>query len=88
MTKEYELDESETNKPLLDAKDFLKVLRCYWVTNINFFLYERYRLYVATILLLIALIGSRLGALLGITYDDIDLFVLRDKKTSEIALTL
>ena len=82
------MDESETNKPLLNVKDFLEVLRCHWVININFFSYERYRLYVATILLLIALINSRLGALLGIIYDDIDLFVLCDKKIDKIVLAL
>jgi len=88
LTKEHGLDESETDKPLLDAEDFLEVLRCHWVTDTNFFPYERYRLYVATILLLAALTGSRPGALLGITYGDIDLFVLRDKKTGEVALAL
>jgi integrase len=58
------------------------------VTDTNFFPYERYRLYVATILLLAALTGSRPGALLRIMYSDIDLFVLRDRKTGEIALTV
>lgn len=56
--------------------------------DINFFSYERQRVQVAILLLLIAIIDSRFEALLGIIYDNIDLFVLRDKKTSEIALTL
>lgn len=72
---------------MLDAKDFLEVLRYYWVTDTNFFPYERYRLYIATILLLAAFTGSRPRALLGIIYSDIDLFVLRDKKIREVALT-
>lgn len=58
------------------------------MTDTNVFPYERYRLYNATILLLAALTGSRPGALLGITYGDIDLFVLRDNKTGEVALAL
>ena len=51
------------------------------MTDTNFFPYERYRLYITTILLLAALTGSRPRALLGITYGDINLFVLRDKET-------
>ncbi|KAL9098052.1 MAG: hypothetical protein Q9163_006211 [Psora crenata] len=84
----YELDDSKTDKPLLDADDFIEVLHCHWVTDTNSFPYERQRVQVATLLLLAAVTGSRPGALLGITYGDIDLFVLRDKRTGEIALTL
>jgi len=44
---------------------------------------------VATLLLLVVVVtSSRPGALLGITYGDIDLFVLCDKNTGEIALTI
>ncbi|KAL8706328.1 MAG: hypothetical protein Q9201_000611 [Fulgogasparrea decipioides] len=88
LAKEHGLDYSETDKPLLDAEDLLEVLRCYWVTYTNSFLYERHRVQVATLLLLAAVTGSRPGALLGITYGDIDLFMLRDKGTGEVALTL
>jgi len=82
------LDDSETDKPLLDVEDFLEVLRCHWVTDTNSFPHERQRVQVATLLLLAAVTGSRPGALLAITYSDIDLFVLRDQKTGEVALTL
>ena len=69
-------------------EDFLEVLRCHWVMDTNTFPQERQRVQLAIILLLAALTGSRPGALLGITYQDIDLFVQRDKKTGEVALTL
>ena len=72
----------------MDIEDFLEVLRYYWVTDTNLFPHERQRVQVAIILLLAAVTGSRPGALLGITYGDIDIFVLRDIKTGEIALTL
>ncbi|KAL9040656.1 MAG: hypothetical protein Q9214_004396 [Letrouitia sp. 1 TL-2023] len=88
LAQEHSLDDSETDKPLLDAEDFLEVLRCHWVTDTNSFPHERQRVQVATLLLLAAVTGSRPGALLGITYGDIELFVLRDKKTGEVALTL
>jgi len=82
------LDDSETNKPLLDVEDFLKVLRCHWVIDTNSFPHERQRVQVATLLLLAAVTDSRPRALLRIAYGDIDLFVLRDQKTSEVVLTL
>ena len=88
LAKEHVLDGSETDKPLLDAEDFLEVLRCHWVTDSNPFPHERQRVQVATLLLLAAVTGSRPGALLGITYGDMNLFVLRDKRTGEVALTL
>lgn len=88
LVKEHVLNDSETDKSLLNAKDFLKILRCHWVTDINFFSHERRRVQIATLLLLTAVTASRLRALLRITYEDIELFVLRDKKTGEIALTL
>ena len=43
---------------------------------------------ITTILLVAAFTGSRPGAILGITYRDLDLFVQRDKTTGEVALTL
>ena len=69
-------------------EDFLEVLRCHWVTDTNTFPQEWQRVQLATILLLAALTGSRPGALLGIAYQDIDLFVQQDKKTGEVVLTL
>jgi len=56
--------------------------------NINFFSHERQRVQIVTLLLLIAIIDSHLETLLRIIYDDIDMFILRDKKIDEIALTL
>ena len=82
LAQEHDSDDSETDKPLLDAEDFLEVLRCHWMTDTNSFPHERQRVQLATILLLIALTGSSPEALLGITYRDIDLFVFRDKKTA------
>jgi len=56
--------------------------------NINFISHERQRVQIVTLLLLIAIIDSHLETLLRIIYDDIDMFILRDKKIDEIALTL
>ncbi len=88
LAEEHGLDDSETDKPLLDAEDFLEVLRCHWVTDTNTFPHERQRVQLVTILLIAAFTGSRPSALLGITYRDLDLFVQRDKITGEVALTL
>ena len=88
LAEEHRLDDSETDKPLLDAVDFVELLRCHWVTDTNTFPHERQRVQLATILLVAAFTGSRPGALLGITYRDLDLFVQRDKTTGEVALTL
>ncbi len=88
LTQEHDLNDSEINKLLLNVKDFLKMLCCHWVMNINFFSHERQRVQIVTLLLLIAIIDSHLETLLRIIYDDIDMFILRDKKIDEIALTL
>ena len=88
LAEEHGLDDSETDKPLLNAVDFVELLRCHWVTDINTFPHERQRVQLATILLVAAFTGSRPGALLGITYRDLDLFVQRDKSTGEVVLTL
>jgi len=88
LTQEHNLNNSKMNKLLLNVKDFLKMLRCHWVMNINFFLHERQQMQIITLLLLIAIIDSRSETLLSIIYDDINLFMLRDKTTSEIALIL
>ena len=76
LVKEHGLDDSETDKPLLNVEDFLEVLHCHWVTDTNSFPHQRQRAQIATLLLLAAVTG------------DFDLFVLRDKKIGEIALTL
>ena len=73
--------------PLLDAVDFVELLRCHWVSDTNTFPQERQRIQLATILLVAAFTGSRPGAILGITYRDLDLFVQRDKTTGEVALS-
>ena len=88
LAEEHRLDDSETDKPLLDAVDFVELLRCHWVTDTNTFPHERQRVQLATVLLVAAFTGSRPGALLGITYHDLDLFVQRNKTTGEVALTL
>ena len=88
LAEEHRLDDSEIDKPLLDAIDFVELLRCHWVSDINTFPHERQRVQLATILLVAAFTGSRSGALLGIIYRDLDLFVQRDKVTGEVALTL
>lgn len=41
LAEEHGLDDSETDKPLLDAEDFLEVLRYHWVTDTNTFPHER-----------------------------------------------
>ena len=88
LAEEYRLDDSETDKPLLDTVDFVELLRCHWVSDINTFPHERQRVQLATILLIAAFTRSRPGALLGITYRDLDLFIQRDKIIGEVALTL
>ena len=75
LAEEHGLDDSETDKPLLDAEDFLEVLGCHWVTDINAFPHVRQRVQLATILLFAAFSESRPGALFEITYRDLDLFV-------------
>jgi len=72
----------------MDVEDLWEVLPCHWVTDTNSFPHERHRVQVATLLLLAAFTGSRPGALLGINYEDVDLFILRDKRTGKLALTM
>lgn len=88
LIEEHRLDDSETDKPLLNAVDFVELLRCHWVSDTNTFPHERQRVQLATVLLIAVFIGSRPGAFLGITYRDLDLFVQRDKITGEVALIL
>ena len=88
LAKEHGLDDSEMDKALLDTEDLLEVLCCYWVTDNNCFPHEPHRVQVAALLLLAAVTGPRSGALLAITYGDIDLFMLQDTRTGKVALTL
>ena len=87
LAEEHRLDDSETNKPLLDAVDFVELLRCHGVSDTSTFPHERQRVQLTAILLVTAFTGSRPEALLGITYRDLDLIVQRDKATGEVALT-
>lgn len=41
LAKEHELDETETDKPVLEAEDLLELLQCHWVTDTNIFPHER-----------------------------------------------
>lgn len=66
----------------------MEVLHCHWAKDTNTFPNERQRIQLATILLLAAFTGSRPGALLRIRYEDLDLFVQRDKKSGEVAIML
>ena len=87
LAEDYNLDFDETDKPLLDVEDSGKILQCHWVTDTNTFPNERRRIQLATILLLSAYTTSRPGALLEITYGDIELFV-QQKKTGEEQLMM
>jgi hypothetical protein len=81
LIEEYGLDNSETEKPLLEADDFVEVLQYHWASDINVFPHERQRIQVAAILLLIAFIGSKPAALLNLEYCDLDLYIDKDRKT-------
>jgi len=88
LTEEYGLDNSETEKPLLEADDFVKALQYHWVSDVNVFPHERQRVQIAAILLLAAFTGSRPGALLNIEYRDLNLYVDKDRKTGQHVLKL
>ena len=85
---EHDLDDRETEKPLLDVEDFWEVLQCHWVMDTNKFPHERRRVQLATILLIAAYTTSHPRALLEIRYGDVKLFVQRDVKTVEVGLML
>ena len=88
LTKKHRLNDNETDKLFLNAIDFVKLLRCYWIININIFSHKRQRIQLITILLIVVFIKSRFEALLEITYRDLNLFVQRDKIIEEITLIL
>jgi Protein of unknown function (DUF3435) len=85
LTQEYSLDNTETEKPLLEAGDFVEVIQYHWVSDINVFPNERQRVQVAAILLLAAFTGSRPHAL---EYRNLELYVDKDRKTGEHVLKL
>jgi hypothetical protein len=80
LTEEYHLDNIETEKPLLEADDFVEVIQYHWVSDINIFPNERQRVQLAAILLL--------AAFTGLTYGDLDLYVDRNSKTGAHVLKL
>ena len=41
-TEEYGLENIETEKPLLEADDFIEVIRYHWISDINIFPNERH----------------------------------------------
>ena len=88
LTEEYDLDNTETEKPLLEADDFAEVIQYHWVSDINVFPNERQRVQLAAILLLAAYTGSRPHALLSLTYRDLDLYVDRDSESGAHVLKL
>ncbi len=88
MTEEYGLDNTETEKPLLEDDEFVEVIQYHWVSDINIFPNERQRVQFAAILLLAAFTGSRPYTILSLTYRDLDLYVDRDKNTGEHVLKL
>jgi hypothetical protein len=88
LTKEYRLDNMEKESLLLEADDFREVIQYHWASDINFFPNEQQRVQVVAILLLAAFTGSRPGALLLITYCDLQLYVERDCKTGKHELKL
>lgn len=47
LVKEHDLNDSETDKLLLDAEDFLEMLRCHQVTDTNSFPHQYQGLQVA-----------------------------------------
>ncbi|KAL6240326.1 hypothetical protein RBB50_012764 [Rhinocladiella similis] len=88
LTEEYDLDNSEVEKPLLEAEDFVELVRYHWVSDINVFPNERQRLQLAAILLLLAFTGSRPQALLDLTYRDLDLYIEKNPETGADMLRL
>jgi integrase len=88
LTRDNGLDNTETEKPLVEADEFVEIIEYHWVSDINVFPNERQRVQLAAILLLAALTGSRPSALLSLTYRDLHLYADRDRKTGEHALRL
>ena len=88
MTEEYDLDNTETEKLLLEADDFVELIRYHWASDINVFPNERQRIQLAAILLLAAFTGSRPEALLSLTYRDLNLYVDAGNETREHVLRL
>jgi hypothetical protein len=87
LTEEYSLDNTESEKPLLEAEDFVEVIRYHWVSDINIFPNERQSPVRG---------NSAAGcihrfkplALLSLTYRDLSLYVDKDKNTGEHVLKL
>ncbi len=88
LTEEYGLDDIEVEKPLLEADDFVELIRYHWASDINVFPNERQRLQLAAILLLAAFTGSRPQALLDLTYGDLDLYIEKNAETHADILRL
>ena len=88
LTEEYGLNNVELEKPLLEADDFVELIRYHWASDINVFPNERQRLQLAALLLLAAFTGSRPEALLSLTYRDLDLYVEKGADASTDALRL
>lgn len=88
LAQEHELQSEEDDRLLADVEDLWELLRCHWVSDELTFPSERRRVDLAAFLLLAAFMGLRPGAILGITYRDLKLFVLREKTTREVALGL
>ena len=85
---EYDLDDSEAGKPLLNAEDLLEVLRYHWATDMNVFPYEQQMVQLATFLSAATFTGSRPAALHAIEYQDIELFVLKCPKIGQDSLVM
>ena len=86
LAEEHELDDQRDGETSARRRRFCEVLQCHWVTDTNKFPCERQRLQLATLLLFAAYTTSRPGALLGIKYSGLKLFVQQNSKTGATGL--
>ncbi|KAK5312400.1 hypothetical protein LTR93_011344 [Exophiala xenobiotica] len=88
LTEEYGLDNVEIEKPLLEADDFVEVIRHHWASDINVFPNERQRLQLAANPVAGGVHRSRPQALLNLTYRDLDLYIEKNAESGVDMLRL
>jgi len=78
LTREYQLNNFEKIKSILNVQNFLELLQYYWFSNTNMFAAELQRVQLISIFLATAFTDFRFSVFLTTEYCNLNLFLLRD----------
>ena len=79
LTPTYKLDDSEKTKGCVYIDELQIYIHCHWVHDTHVFPHERFRVQIPYLLLCSGATTTRPGALHGVPYRNVELWLVRDK---------